>query len=88
MLDGLTALRIYWSSKFVALDRLIVYDKSFGEWIVKPGKLTRTYLGVEVRSSDKALDKLDVTVRTVVRLDTKNPQNVSIIIPKELPPLP
>src|SRR5712692_8927988 len=64
---GNLILRIFWSNKYAPLDRIIVYDKGFGDWIVKPDPLTKGYLRVEIEDMEDSM-KRDIRVRTVAKL--------------------
>jgi hypothetical protein len=80
------SLRIFWSNKYSPLDRIILYDKSFGLWLVKTHPETGNYLWIEPKPSDRDPEKFDVTVKTVAKFVPLNGERASIIMPENLAP--
>jgi hypothetical protein len=86
-LAGGSSLRIFWSNKYSPLDRIIIYDKSFGSWIVKPQSQTGSYLWIEPKPSDRDSTKFDITIKTVAKFVPQFPERARIIVPERLPEL-
>lgn len=86
--SGGRTLRIFWSNKYVPLDRIIIYDKSYGLWLVKPDTGTKHYLRIEPKESERDHTKLDITVRTVAKFLPEHVDRANIILPENpLPPI-
>ena len=77
-IDENMKLEIFWSSKYVVFSNIIIVDKSFGEWIVKPTD-SREMLTVEIKDYEKDNTKVVITVKTDFRFEIVNGQAVKII---------
>jgi len=83
-LDESTKLRIFWSSRHVPLDKILIFDKSFGEWIVKTVVKTGDYIQAKIVES-KEPDKMEIAAKTVVKFAMRRPETLQILVPKHTP---
>ena len=84
VLDESTKLRIFWSSKYVRLDKILILDRSFAEWIVKTEPKTGDYIQATIRES-KEPDKMEIMAKTVVKLIMRKSKALQILAPAYIP---
>lgn len=77
-----TRVRVFWSSKYVDFDEVIVGRMTFGRWVAKP--TVRDRLKVDVLESEKEPDKLELKVQTVFNFTIPNPDHIEVLrVPKK-----
>lgn len=72
-----TRVRVFWSSKYVDFDKIILARKTFGQWVAKPTVENR--LKVEVSESEKKPDKLELKAQTVFKFTILNPDQIRVL---------
>lgn len=82
--DQLTTLKIFWSSKYTPLDKILVFDRSVAKWIVKTEPTTGEYIHVTIKDSEEP-DKFDITAKTVVKFILIKPNALQILAPTRIP---
>ena len=80
----IATLKIFWSSKYTPLDKVLVFDRSFARWIVKTDSTTNEYIHVEVEDSDEP-DKFIITAKTVVKFIMIKSNALRILSPSRIP---
>jgi len=84
ILDQLTSLKIFWSSMYIPLDKVLVFDRSFAKWIVKTEPNTGEYIQVGIKDSEDP-DKVEVTAKTIVKFISIKPNALRILAPTKVP---
>ena len=72
-----TRIRVFWSSKYVDFDKIILARKTFGQWVSKPTVENR--LKVEVIESEKEPHKLELKTQTVFNFTILNPNQIRVL---------
>lgn len=82
--DQFTTLKIFWSNKYIPLDKILVFDRSFAKWIVKTEPETGDFIRVMIKDSEEP-DKFEITAKTVVRFILREPDALRILSPTYIP---
>lgn len=69
--DG-TALRVFWSSKTIPLDRFVIFDSSCGVWKVRPDPESGHRLTVAIGEPEEYPDSVVWLAETVVKYEITN----------------
>lgn len=77
--DKNTKLKIFFSSKNIPFEDIIILDKSAGIWTYKIDERTGERLFVDIKEYEKDKTKVDVYVRTLVNFRITNPEKIRIL---------
>ncbi len=69
---------IYWSSKYIELNRFMIVDKTFGTWIFKPGNMN-SRLTVEIKPYETDKSKVDILVVTKALYQERNISAIKLL---------
>jgi len=70
-------IKVFWSSKYVDFDKIILARKSFGKWIAKPTVGKR--LEVEIKESSEKPDQLELKAQTIFNFRILNFEQIKVL---------
>lgn len=69
--------QVFWSNKFIDLEKVLIFDHGFGSWIVKPGNVSNE-LSIDVSMEQLDIFHVILYARTEVSYIPTNPEAIKM----------